>query len=86
MKTFNYTIQDPVGVHARPASKLTQLLSGYKSKVTIVFEGKEGNAKSMVNLMSLGIKAGSNIQFVIDGEDEDVVLKDLPEILNREKF
>ena len=35
MKTFNYTITDPVGIHARPAGMLVKEVKKYESKVTI---------------------------------------------------
>lgn len=35
MKKFQYVIQDPVGLHARPAGLLVKQAAGYKSKVTI---------------------------------------------------
>ncbi|PYC99670.1 phosphocarrier protein HPr, partial [Microbacterium esteraromaticum] len=52
MKTVEYIIQDKVGLHARPASKLVQSLSKYKSSVFMEFEGKKANAKLIINLMS----------------------------------
>ena len=35
MKEFQYTIQDPMGFHARPAGALVRAAKAYASKVTI---------------------------------------------------
>ncbi|MBQ2050051.1 MAG: HPr family phosphocarrier protein [Spirochaetales bacterium] len=35
MKTFEYTITDPVGIHARPAGILVKEIKKYASTVTI---------------------------------------------------
>ncbi|OAL10260.1 phosphocarrier protein HPr [Candidatus Mycoplasma haematobovis] len=86
MKSFTYTVQDKVGIHARPANKLVQALNAYKSKVTIKFGEKEANAKSLINLMALGLQYQSQVEFVIEGEDEEKVLNELPAILDREKI
>lgn len=86
MKSFTYVVQDKVGIHARPANKLVQALNSYKSKVTIKFGEKEANAKSLINLMALGLQYQSQVEFVVEGEDEEQVIAELPEILDREKI
>ncbi|AEG73833.1 phosphocarrier protein of PTS system [Mycoplasma haemofelis str. Langford 1] len=86
MKSFKYVIQDKVGIHARPANKLVQALNAYKSKVTVKFGDKQANAKSIINLMALGLQHQSEVEFVVDGEDEDKVVAELPEILKKENI
>ena len=81
MKTVEYIIQDKVGLHARPASKLVQSLSKYKSSVFMEFEGKKANAKSIINLMSLGVTGKSKVIFQIEGEDEEELSNSLTGIL-----
>ncbi|ADX97993.1 HPr family phosphocarrier protein [Mycoplasma suis] len=81
MKIVEYTIQDPVGIHARPASKLVQALSKFKSKIILEFDGKTANAKSIINLMSLGVTGGSKVTFKIEGEDEEELSNSILQIL-----
>ena len=71
MKSFTYTITDPVGMHARPASLLAKEIKNYKSGVSITKEGKTIDAGKVMMLMSLGIKCGEEIVVEITGEDED---------------
>ncbi|AHC39907.1 phosphocarrier protein HPr [Mycoplasma ovis str. Michigan] len=81
MKAVEYVIQDEVGLHARPASKLVQSLSKYQSAVFLEFEGKRANAKSIINLMSLGVTGKSKVVFHIEGEDEEELSNSLVNIL-----
>ncbi|CCE66747.1 HPr family phosphocarrier protein [Candidatus Mycoplasma haematominutum] len=82
MKIVEYTIQDKVGLHARPASKLVQSLSKYKSSVKLEFNGKVVNAKSIINLLTLGASSQSIVIFKIEGEDEEELSRELTNILN----
>jgi phosphotransferase system HPr (HPr) family protein len=70
----NITIVNNTGIHARPASQLVKLISAFKSDVKIVTENKTANAKSIINIMSLGLIQGSVITIRIDGEDEKAAM------------
>ncbi|CAA7600106.1 Phosphotransferase system, HPr histidine phosphorylation site [Acididesulfobacillus acetoxydans] len=65
-----YTITNNQGLHARPASLLVQMASQSKSSVTLIKEGKEYNAKSVLGIMSVGAQKGDVISIRIDGPDE----------------
>ena len=67
-------INNPTGLHARPASLLVAQASKSKSKVTIQFNNKTINAKSMLSVLGGGIRKGSQIVVVADGEDEQEAL------------
>ncbi|AFN65195.1 phosphocarrier protein HPr [Mycoplasma wenyonii str. Massachusetts] len=82
MKVVEYVIQDEVGLHARPASKLVQSLSKFQSSIFIEFEGKKANAKSIINLMSLGVTGKSKVLFHIEGADEEELSNSLVGILS----
>lgn len=71
MKKFNYTIQDEVGIHARPAGLLVKEAKKYKSKVMISKEGKTAEAAKLMALMGLGVKCGQNVEVMIEGDDEE---------------
>ena len=72
MKTFNYTITDPVGIHARPAGMLVKEVKKYESKVTIKKGEKSTDATKLMMLMGLGVKCGDVVTVSVDGADEDV--------------
>ena len=72
MKSFEYTITDPVGIHARPAGILVKEIKKYASTVTVIKGEKEVNALKLMALMGMGIKQGDAVKVTIDGADEDV--------------
>ena len=71
MKTFTYTITDPVGLHARPAGMLAKEAKKYESKVTIIKDGKSSDATKLMMLMGLGVKSGDEITVEVSGADEE---------------
>ena len=77
MKEFQYVIQDPVGLHARPAGLLVKQATGFQSKVTIESGGKSADARKLIMLMSLGIKQGMEVTCRVDGEDEEAAAEAL---------
>ncbi|AZO93572.1 HPr family phosphocarrier protein [Iocasia frigidifontis] len=67
------------GLHARPATLLTQKAANYKSEILIIYNDKEANAKSILSVMSLGVSCGKEITLKVEGEDEERALKELKE-------
>ena len=67
-------IKNPTGLHARPASLLVAQAGKFKSKLTIQFNNKTINAKSMLSVLGGGIRKGSQIVVVAEGEDEQEAL------------
>lgn len=63
-------VVNPSGLHARPASMFVAETKKYKSAIQITKEGKTINAKSIIALLSLGVKAGTEIEIMAEGEDE----------------
>ena len=73
MKSFEYTIKEPVGIHARPAGMLNKEAKKYKSAITIHTPAKSANVLRLMAVMQLGVKCGETVKVTIEGEDEDVV-------------
>ena len=57
MKSFEYTIKDELGIHARPAGMLVKEAKKFASECTITKDGKTKKLTQLMMLMSLG-KAG----------------------------
>ena len=70
MKQFTYRIEDPNGMHARPAGALATFAKRFVSDVRVSANGKEADGKRLLALMSLGAIFGTELTFVISGEDE----------------
>ena len=77
MKTFDYTIKDAMGIHARPAGLLVKEAAKYESKVSLTKDGKTVDAARLMAVMSLGIKCGQEVTVTVEGEDEDAVAEKL---------
>ena len=73
MKQFDYTIQEAVGIHARPAGLLVKEVKKYKSTVTVIKGDKSSNALKLMALMGMGVKCGDTVTVTVEGEDEDFV-------------
>lgn len=62
-------VKNESGLHARPASLFVKKANDFQSEITIIFDGKEVQAKSILDVMSLGAKQGSKIILKAEGED-----------------
>lgn len=71
MKQFQYTITDPIGLHARPAGLLVKAAKALDSTVTIEkIGGKSAAATKLMAVMGLGVKGGDTISVTVEGGDE----------------
>ena len=68
------SVRDEMGIHARPAAKLTRIASQCNSKITLIANGKEIDPRAVLDLMSASIKYMDKIQIVCNGitEKEDL--------------
>ena len=73
MKQFQYTITDPIGVHARPAGMLAKAAKALDSTVTITKAdgSKSAVATRLMAVMGLGIKTGETVTVTIEGGNEE---------------
>lgn len=81
MKTFEYTITDPEGIHARPAGLFVKEAGKFASKVTIAKDGKEVDAKKIFGVMGLGVKKDNTVTLKIEGDDEEAACSALEAFL-----
>lgn len=76
-----FLIKNKIGLHARPASSFVDLASKFKSKVKIVFEDTEVNAKSIISVLSLGLGKGDKFTLIIKGTDEKKAMNKLEQFI-----
>ena len=72
-------LRNEEGVHARPATEIAKTANQYSCNVKFNVQGKEYNAKSVLNIMSAGIKNNTQIKIICDGEDEENALTQILE-------
>ena len=75
MKTFEYTIKDELGIHARPAGLLVKEAKKYASKVVIKANGKSAEATRLMAIMGKGVKCGQRVEVEVTGDDEDTAFE-----------
>ncbi|MCI5920219.1 MAG: HPr family phosphocarrier protein [Roseburia sp.] len=73
------TIQNPTGLHLRPAGILCKEAMQYKSHVTFRYGDNIANAKSVLSVLGACIKSGDEIELICEGEDEEEALKHIIE-------
>ena len=71
------TVQNQVGLHARPATFFIQKANEFKSSIWVEREERRVNAKSLLGVLSLGVLGGTNIKVIADGVDEQMAVDSL---------
>ena len=77
MITCNVTINNHVGLHARPATFFIQKANSYKCSIWVEKDDRRVNAKSLLGVLSLGIVGGTSIRIIADGSDEQQAVEGL---------
>lgn len=81
MKSFDYTITDAQGIHARPAGLLAKEAAKFNSEITIKGNGKTADAKRLFAIMGMGIKCGNPVTVTAEGPDEAEAAAELEKFL-----
>ena len=73
MKEFEYTIKDPIGIHARPAGILAKAAKAMDSTITIskADGSKSAVATKLMAVMGMGIKSGETVKITVEGGNEE---------------
>ena len=67
-----------------PATILVQAASKYNSDVTLSYEGKSVNLKSIMGVMSLGVGQNASVTITAKGDDEKEALDAVAETMKKE--
>lgn len=81
MLSKEISVKNESGLHARPAALLVKRASGFESSINIEYNGRKGNAKSLLRVLSLGVCKGSSIRVVADGTDEAAAITELSRLI-----
>jgi len=79
------TIQDPIGLHARPAGMLAEKAQQYRCNISVrkTDDEKMIDAKSLISILIGQFVQGSEIELICEGEDEKEAMKDIVGLLTR---
>jgi phosphotransferase system HPr (HPr) family protein len=84
MKSAQFVVMDPVGLHARPAALFVKLANKFSSDISICnvsASGKWANAKSILGLLTCGVKQGDRVEVKAEGSDEEVAVEALEKLV-----
>lgn len=81
-KDFHITAD--TGIHARPATMLVQTAGKYSSDITLEYNGKSVNLKSIMGVMSLGVGQGAEVTITADGEDAEEAMEGIQATMKSE--
>ncbi len=75
------TVQNQVGLHARPATYFIQKANEFKSSIWVEKDERKVNAKSLLGVLSLGIMGDTSIRIIASGADEEQAVNDLVNLI-----
>jgi len=82
MYTREATVNNQVGLHARPATFFIQKANEYKCSIWVEKDERRVNAKSLLGVLSLGVVKGTTINLIADGVDEKEAVDGLIELIS----
>ena len=80
------TVKAKQGLHARPASVFVQVANRFLSNIRVVKDDMEVDAKSILNILMLGVECGDEIVLIIEGKDAEQALAELEKVVLRDDF
>jgi len=75
------TINDPIGFHTRTASIFAKKASTFSAEITVTYNDKKVNAKSMLSLMALGARSSAEISIQSKGFDAQMAALSLSQLV-----
>ena len=84
MASKDFHIVAETGIHARQATLLVQAASKFNSDVTLEYNGKSVNLKSIMGVMSLGVGQNADVVISADGADEAEAIAAIEETMKKE--
>ena len=82
MYTQEVTVNNEVGLHARPATYFIQEANEFKCGIWVEKDERRVNAKSLLGVLSLGIVGGTTIRIIADGADEQAAVDGLVKLVS----
>jgi phosphotransferase system HPr (HPr) family protein len=81
MPEITLVVRNKVGLHARPAALFVQTAKQFDCDVKVTHGEREGNAKSILSVLALGVDEGAEITIHTEGESADDCLAALEALI-----
>jgi phosphotransferase system HPr (HPr) family protein len=63
-----------VDLHARPAADFVRAAMGFTASIRVASADREADAKSLLSVLALGAKGGTELRMTATGDDADAAL------------
>ena len=74
-------VKNSTGLHARPATLLVKKASSFKSDISLEFNGKKANVKSLIGVLSLGVSKDAPVKVTASGDDETLAAEEIAKLI-----
>ncbi|WP_027623490.1 HPr family phosphocarrier protein [Clostridium lundense] len=74
-------VNSSTGLHARPATLLVKKASSFKSEISMEFNGKKANIKSLIGVLSLAVTRNSKVTVIASGDDEALAVEEVAKLI-----
>jgi phosphocarrier protein HPr len=81
--TKELTVQNKLGIHARPAAMFVKTASRFAAEIMVEKDGETVNGKSIMGLMMLAAGPGSKLTVHANGADAPAAVSELEDLLKR---
>ena len=71
------SLPDGVDLHARPAADFVRTAMGFSAAIQVAANGREADAKSLLTVLALGAKGGTELRLTATGDDAGAALEEL---------
>jgi len=79
-----FTVQNRMGIHTRPAAQIVRLANRYPDvEITVSKDDESVNGKSIMGLMMLAAGLGSKLRFSAKGKDSAALLTEMEALFAR---
>lgn len=75
-------IKNPTGLHLRPAGLFCKEAGKFQSSILFNYKNSTSNAKSVLSVLGACIKCGDEIEIVCEGNDEEIALSTMIQVVN----
>lgn len=84
LQKVTVTIQNPLGLHARPAMSFVDLANLFKASITVTKGDQTVDGKSIMQMMMLAATQGTKLEIHADGPDADDAIAQIKDLVNRQ--
>ncbi len=86
MKVKKFVIRTKYGIHLRPAARIFEIVREHRSKVQIKKDEAVVDARSALGILALNIIYGDEIEVIVDGPDENIVMDKFIDLIEVKNF